>query len=123
MGGLNLTSLKLEANFCDEIDTICKRCKKLQSHCVCNPPLTIKSRDSYTLWINTQKCKGKDITLCGVFYEEKSTLQEILKKIKKILACGGSLKVDEKGYLLEFQGEHLEILKKLLKKESFCFKK
>ena len=50
-------------------------------------------------------------------------MQKVLKKIKKTLACGGSLKVYKKGYLLEFQGEHLEILKKLLKKEFFCFNK
>lgn len=123
MGGLDLRNLNLEANFYDDIDTICKQCEHLQSQCICNPPLIYKSRNSYTLWINSQKRKGKDITLCGVFYEEKSTMQKIFKKIKKTLACGGSLKVDEKGYLLEFQGEHSEILKKLLKKESFCFNK
>ncbi|AWI33624.1 translation initiation factor [Helicobacter apodemus] len=123
MGGLNFNHFKLEANFCDGIDKVCKQCKNLQSQCICNIPLEVKNRDSYTLWINSQKRKGKDITLCGIFYEEKSTMQKILKKIKKTLACGGSLKVDKKGYLLEFQGKHLEILKKLLKKESFYFNK
>ncbi|MDE5603581.1 MAG: translation initiation factor [Helicobacter sp.] len=123
MGGLDLSHFKLETNFEDGIDTICKQCENLQSQCICNASLEVKSRDSYVLSINSQKRKGKDITLCGIFYEEKSTMQKIFKKIKKTLACGGSLKIEENGYLLEFQGKHLEILKKLLKQESFCFKK
>ena len=39
------------------------------------------------------------------------------------MACGGVLRQEEGGYVMEFQGEHLQSLKEMLKKEKFRFKK
>ena len=123
MDRLDLSHLSIGANFEDAIDVLCKKCENLQSQCVCKKKEEIRERDSYFLWIKEEKCKGKDITLCGVVYERNETIVKMLKKKKKTLACGGSFKEDLGGYILEFQGKHLEKLKAFLKKEKFKFKK
>ena len=123
MDRLDLSHLSIGANFEDAIDVLCKKCENLQSQCVCKKKEEIRERDSYFLWIKEEKCKGKDITLCGVVYERNEIIVKMLKAIKKTLACGGSFKEDLGGYILEFQGKHLEKLKAFLKKEKFKFKK
>lgn len=123
MDRLDLSHFSIGANFEDTIDVLCKKCGNLQSQCVCKKKAEIKDRDSYFLWVKEQKCKSKDITLCGVIYESSENIIKMLKEIKKALACGGSFKEDLGGYVLEFQGKHLEKLKAFLKKEKFKFKK
>lgn len=123
MDRLDLSNLKIGANFRDEIDTLCKKCGNLKSQCQCQRVVELKSRDSYFLWINKQKKSGKEVTLCGIFFENKEVLENLLKSIKKKMACGGVLRQEEGGYVMEFQGEHLQSLREMLKKEKFKFKK
>lgn len=113
----------MEAKFTDNVDTICKKCGELQSACVCATLHTIKERDSYFLGINEEKASGKDITKCGIFFESKTAMQEILKEAKKKLSCGGSLEQSAEGFWLILQGRHKEALKTLLKARKFKFKK
>ena len=92
MDRLDLSNLKIGANFRDEIDTLCKKCGNLKSQCQCQKIVELKSRDSYFLWINKQKKSGKEVTLCGIFFENKEVLENLLKIIKKKMACGGVCK-------------------------------
>ena len=120
---VRIGELTLGAKFSDSIDCVCKNCGELQSACVCKKEGEIKPRDSYFLGINEKKTKGKDITKCGIFFESKKAMQEILKEAKKKLSCGGSLEQSAEGFWLILQGRHKEALKTLLKARKFKFKK
>lgn len=111
------------AKFSDHFDCVCKKCGELESVCVCGKTQELKARESYFLALNEEKVKGKDITRCGIFFEEKQTMQGILKETKKKLSCGGSLEQDSKGFWLILQGKHKETLKNFLKAQKFKFKK
>ena len=85
----------------------------------CQKIVSIKSRDSYFLWINKQKKSGKEVTLCGIFFENKEVLEKLLKNINKENGLWWSFETRRGGYVMEFQGEHLQSLKEMLKKEKF----
>ncbi len=100
------------------IDTLCKKCGELMSECVCNARAEIKPKNEYQIVLSMEKRNGKPVTLAGVFYMNEKDLKELLTKLKKSLAVGGTIK-DGK---LEFQGEHRDRLRELLKKEGFRVK-
>ncbi len=66
-----------------------------------------------------EKRRGKVVTLVGEFSLEDSAANEVLKTLKKKLACGGTYK---DGWM-EFQGEVQEKLKSNLQDLGFRFKK
>ena len=100
------------------IDTVCKKCGELQSECVCNAKAETKHKNEYQIALSMEKRNGKPVTLAGVFYLDEKESKELLTKLKKSLAVGGTIK-DGK---LEFQGEHRDRLRELLKKEGFGVK-
>lgn len=102
----------------DAIDTVCKKCGELQSECVCNAKAEIKPKNEYEIALFLEKRNGKPVTLAGKFYLSEDDAKTLLTKLKKSLAVGGTFK-DGK---LEFQGEHRERLRELLKKEGFKVK-
>ncbi len=119
-----LESFTIGAKFEDTLETLCKKCGEFKSACICkksNP--TLKERDSYFLGINEEKAGGKDITRCGIFYQSKEEMQEILKQTKKYFASGGKLEEKDNGISLVLQGKHKENLKNFLKERKFRFKK
>ena len=77
-----------------------------------------KSYAKHQLYFTKQMRKGKVVTIVQPFYVEKKELQGILKKLKKKLATGGSLKEDT----LEFQGEVREALQRELKIVGFSMR-
>lgn len=87
--------------------------------------LTIKAQNQHQLHIKFEKRKGKPTTLVGLFYYGEPSLKELHKKIKKSLACGGSVEKDESlgGYYLLFQGNHREKVKPFFEKLDWKFKK
>ncbi|WP_297813332.1 translation initiation factor [uncultured Helicobacter sp.] len=113
----------MEAKFTDTIDTLCKKCGELKSACICTTPFSTKERNSYFLHINEEKASSRDITHCGIFYENKEEMQRILKEAKKHFASGGKLEEKEGGILLILQGKHKENLKDFLKEKKFKFKR
>lgn len=100
------------------IDTICKKCGELQSECICNAKPQTKAKNEYQIALSMEKRNGKPVTLAGIFYLDEKEAKELLTKLKKALAVGGTIK-DGK---LEFQGEHRDRLRELLKKEGFGVK-
>jgi translation initiation factor 1 len=100
------------------IDTVCKKCGELMSECICNAKGEIKAKNEYQIILSMEKRNGKPVTLAGTFYLDEKEAKELLTKLKKSLAVGGTIK-DGK---LEFQGEHRDRLRELLKKESFKIK-
>lgn len=120
----SLESLIIGAKFQDSLDTLCKKCGELKSICTCKKTnLVLKEKDLYFLGINEEKSGGKDITRCGIFYQSKEEMQEILKQAKKHFASGGKLEEKESGISIVLQGRHKEALKDFLKKQNFRFKR
>ena len=85
----------------------------------------IQAQNQHQLHIRFEKRKGKPTTLVGLFFYGQPALKELHKKIKKKLACGGSIERDESfgGDYLLFQGDHRETIKPLFEKELWKFKK
>ncbi|MDH4944958.1 translation initiation factor [Sulfurimonas sp. C5] len=79
---------------------------------------TVLSLNKHQLFFSKEKRRGKVVTLVGEFQLEKNNAEELLKKLKKKLGCGGSFK---DGFM-EFQGELKEKLRPLLVDEGFNFK-
>ncbi len=100
------------------IDTLCKKCGELMSECICNAKGEIKAKNEYQIAVSMEKRNGKPVSIAGTFYLDEKEAKELLSKLKKSLAVGGTIK-DGK---LEFQGEHRDRLRELLKKEGFRVK-
>ena len=75
-----------------------------------------KEPAKHLLVFKKEKRRGKVVTLVGEFFIENS--DEVLKILKKKLACGGTYK---DGWM-EFQGELQEKLKSSLQELEFRFK-
>jgi translation initiation factor 1 len=70
----------------------------------------IKPPQKHSLHFAKEKRRGKVVTIVKPFYLEKDQMKETLKKLKKVLGCGGTLKDNS----LEFQGEIQDKLKSKL---------
>ncbi|MCH9813772.1 MAG: translation initiation factor [Epsilonproteobacteria bacterium] len=79
----------------------------------------IKTPEKHLLHFAKEKRRGKTVIIVKAFFLEKKELQALLKKLKKQLGTGGTLKESS----LEFQGEVQESLKTALTEQKFRFKK
>lgn len=66
-----------------------------------------------------EKRKGKPVTLVGRFYCDENTQKEVLKVLKKKLACGGAINEE----WLELQGDVKEKIKTILEPLGWKFRK
>ena len=78
----------------------------------------LKPKNQHQLVFTYEKRNGKPVTLIGRLYVEENEKKELLKLLKKKLACGGAIK-DE---WIELQGNLKEKAKELLQKEGWKFK-
>ncbi len=76
-------------------------------------------KNQHQLVFTFEKRKGKPITLVGRFYLEDKQKKEVLKLLKKKLACGGAIKEE----WIEIQGNVKEKIKDILEKDGWKFKK
>ena len=79
----------------------------------------IISKNQHQLVFTFEKRKGKPVTLVGRFYLEEKEKKEVLKLLKKKLACGGAIKEE----WIEIQGNVKEKIKDILEKDGWKFKK
>ncbi len=82
------------------------------------PKNKIIEKNQHQLVFTYEKRRGKPVTLVGRFYCEDSQKKEVLKLLKKTLACGGAIK-DE---WIEIQGDVKEKIKKVLSKQGWKFR-
>ncbi len=75
-------------------------------------------KQEHRLVFTYEKRRGKPVTLVGRFYLEDKEKKEVLKLLKKKLACGGAIK-DE---WLEIQGDVKEKTKEILVKNGWKFR-
>ena len=78
----------------------------------------IISKNQHQLVFTFEKRKGKPVTLVGRFYLSDSDKKDVLKLLKKKLACGGSIKEE----WIELQGDVKDKIKNVLSKENWKFK-
>lgn len=83
------------------------------------PSSEIKPKNQHQLVFTYEKRKGKPVTLVGRFCLNDKDKKEVLKLLKKKLACGGAIK-DE---WIELQGDVKEKIKAVLEKEDWKFRK
>ncbi|MDD3008692.1 MAG: translation initiation factor SUI1 [Arcobacter sp.] len=75
-------------------------------------------KNQHQLVFTFEKRNGKPVTLVGRFYIEESEKKEVLKLLKKKLACGGAINNE----WLEIQGDFKDKIKEILIKENWKFK-
>lgn len=76
-------------------------------------------KNQHQLVFTYEKRKGKPVTLVGRFYLDEKDKKEVLKLLKKKLACGGAIK-DE---WIELQGDVKEKVKTVLEANDWKFRK
>lgn len=76
-------------------------------------------KNQHQLVFTYEKRKGKPVTLVGRFYLEDKEKKEVLKLLKKKLACGGAIK----GEWIELQGDVKDKIKATLEANGWKFKK
>ena len=76
-------------------------------------------KNQHQLVFTYEKRKGKPVTLVGRFNIKEDEKKEVLKLLKKKLACGGAIK-DE---WIELQGDLKEKIKTLLESDGWKFRK
>lgn len=76
-------------------------------------------KKDHQLVFTYEKRKGKPVTLVGRFDCTDKEKKEVLKLLKKKLACGGAIKEQ----WLELQGDLKDKIKNILEKEQWKFKK
>ncbi|MEA3354258.1 MAG: translation initiation factor SUI1 [Campylobacterota bacterium] len=77
------------------------------------------SKSEHQLVFTFEKRKGKPVTLVGRFYMSDKEKKDVLKLLKKKLACGGALK-DE---WLELQGDVKDRIVEVLEADGWKFRK
>ncbi len=77
-----------------------------------------KTPQEHRLYLAKEKRRGKSITIVKPFMLAKKDLQVLLKKLKKKLGTGGTIKEDT----LEFQGDIPEQLQAALEEMQYRFR-
>ena len=101
---------KLEGNNHDTIKEDKKNPKKSSNEII--------PKNQHQLVFTFEKRNGKPVTLVGRFYIEESEKKEVLKLLKKKLACGGAINNE----WLEIQGDFKDKIKEILTKENWKFR-
>lgn len=103
---------KLQGNSFDTTKEDKKNPKKLASN-------EIIPKNQHQLVFTFEKRKGKPVTLVGRFNISEDDKKEVLKLLKKKLACGGAIN-DE---WIELQGDVKEKIIKILEADGWKFRK
>lgn len=82
-------------------------------------PKELKDPAKHQLVFKREKRRGKPVIITGPFHLDKTELQALLKRVKKKLGTGGTVKEE----WLEFQGECQDKLRTILEQENFRFKR
>jgi translation initiation factor 1 len=101
----------------DSFDTV-KEDKKKSTNQV-KSSNEIIPKNQHQLVFTYEKRKGKPVTLVGRFNIKEDEKKEVLKLLKKKLACGGAIK-DE---WIELQGDLKEKIKTVLESDGWKFRK
>lgn len=97
----------------DSFDTV-KEDKKIPK----KTSTEIIPKNQHQLVFTFEKRKGKPVTLVGRFNIKEDEKKEVLKLLKKKLACGGAIKEE----WIELQGDLKERIKTVLESDGWKFR-
>jgi len=80
--------------------------------------IEIKPPEKHRLHFAKERRRGKVVTIVKPFYLERKALQSLLKRLKKMLGTGGTIKADT----LEFQGDVPQRLRETLEAMHYRFR-
>lgn len=93
--------------------TVCVRCGLPQDLCVCESI----AKESQKIIIKIERKKfNKNYTVIHGINQKEIDLNQLAKKLKAGLACGGTVKNDK----IELQGEHKQKAKEILTQSGFA---
>jgi len=93
--------------------TVCVKCGLSQDLCVCESI----ARESQKIIVRIENKKfNKLYTVIEGLNEKEIDLDQLAKKLKERLACGGTVKDDK----IELQGKHLQKAKEVLIEAGFA---
>ncbi|RYZ71236.1 MAG: translation initiation factor, partial [Proteobacteria bacterium] len=102
------------------LNTKCERCKKLTSDCACPAQETVHDRKIVArLRIEKNGRGGKTVTVIDELPSNDEFLQEWVTRLKKKCGSGGSQHRDERGGVIEIQGDHRETIRKIFQEAGF----
>ncbi len=78
----------------------------------------VKTPEQHRLYLAKEKRRGKAVTIVKPFHLSRPDLQALLKKLKKKLGCGGTLKEDS----LELQGDIPDQVRRYLTELGYRFR-
>ena len=91
---------------------ICPKCGLPKELCICDT----LTKEEQKIKIRTERRRfGKKITVIEGLEMEQNAVKDLLKQLKKKLACGGTYKDGA----IELQGDHKERAKQVLLKNGF----
>ena len=93
--------------------TVCVKCGLSQDLCVCESI----AKESQKIIVRIE-CKkfNKNYTVIAGMDQKEINLNQLAKKLKEKLACGGTVKGDK----IELQGRHLQKVKEILVQTGFA---
>lgn len=96
----------------------CPACRR--SPCTCADPAELKRRQPEPLRLSYSRgMKGGGVTRIERLVLHPTLKEEMLKRLKKRLGCGGTIKEGA----LEFQGDHRDLLERELAAEGYKIKR
>ncbi len=112
------TRFRLESNFSDSIDVICKKCNELQSECICaKKQISILPKTAYKVKSTIAICNGKKVSSFYPLYIDNAN--NLLKDIKKKLGCGGNIEQIDDYQKLNLQGDKISQASRFLSQLGF----
>ncbi len=94
-------------------DTICVICGLVKDLCVCET--IAKETQKILVYVEIKKPKKKEYTVIEGIDEKEINLKDLCKKLKMVLACGGTIKEGK----IELQGSHKQKVKNILVEYGF----
>ena len=101
----------------DSFDTAKEDKKKSVNQSKSSNEIILKNQ--HQLVFTFEKRKGKPVTLVGRFNIKEDEKKEVLKLLKKKLACGGAINEE----WLELQGDVKDKIKTILERDGWKFRK
>ena len=97
---------------------VCPKCGKPLDRCICKQTVMPTGDGIVRLQKQSKGRNGKPVTLIRGVLLQEDALQLLLKDLKKLCGCGGTLKDG----VLEIQGDHREKIQAELQKRGFKVK-
>jgi len=98
---------------------ICPECEEPIEQCICNNESTPEGDGIVRISLDTKGRKGKGVTLIKGILLAPSDLKKLSKELKQKCGVGGAVKNE----CIEIQGDHRDLLIKLLEQKNFKVKR